>query len=129
MIPRAFALDPSLRSPHRHLNADMDGHEAPGTDSDRPLRTPLALGILVLDGLGVLVVGAARVLLEHALLDELLGSRAVRYLVVERVGAHVLLELLLVGDQAGRGVGRGQDVFWEEKGVGAKLADGVMYAI
>ena len=58
----------------------------------------LTLGILVLDGLVVLLRSfvlshAARVIVENALLDEGLGVWTMRDLVVELVLEHVLLEL------------------------------------
>lgn len=62
------------------------------------LGTTLTLGILVLDGLLVLlrslVLGhSARVVVKNALLDKRLGVWTVRDLVVELVLEHVLLEL------------------------------------
>lgn len=57
------------------------------------LRTTLALGILFFNGFFVSFFGATRVLLQHAVLDEILGSRSVGNLIVELVLEHSLLKL------------------------------------
>lgn len=58
------------------------------------LRTTLALGILFFNGFFVSFFGATRVLLQHAVLDEILGSRSVGNLIVELVLEHSLLKLI-----------------------------------
>lgn len=62
-----------------------------------PQALPSPLGIFLLHGILVLLVGGSGVLVwaEQTLLDELVGRRAVGDLLVQRVGTHMFLELLV----------------------------------
>ena len=62
----------------------------------------LAFGVLVFDRLGVLFLGRPRVLVQHALFDQLLGGGPMCDLIVEAVGAHTLLQLRVANGQQGR---------------------------
>lgn len=64
-----------------------------GASNDDESSTALPLRVLFLDGLGILLIRGSRIVVEHAVLEQLLGRGAVRDLLIEGVGAHVFREL------------------------------------